>query len=149
MKHPELTASLLSILRGIGIRVAVDDFGTGYSSLSYLRKFPLDALKIDQSFVRQITTVPGETAIVRAIINMGRSLNLRVIAEGEETQDQLDFLKFHQCDDAQGYLFSPAVLPQRFTKLLESERSRTTGLNRRLGRLIGRSNSLIPPDHSL
>jgi diguanylate cyclase len=124
MKHPELTASLLSTLRGIGIQVAVDDFGTGYSSLSYLRKFPLDALKIDQSFVRQITTVPGETAIARAIINMGRSLNLRVIAEGVETQDQLDFLRIHQCEEAQGYFFSPAVLPQRFAKLLESERLR-------------------------
>jgi diguanylate cyclase (GGDEF)-like protein/PAS domain S-box-containing protein len=124
MKHPELTASLLSILRGIGIQVAVDDFGTGYSSLSYLRKFPLDALKIDQSFVRQITTVPGETAIVQAIINMGRNLNLRVIAEGVETQDQLDFLRIHQCEEAQGYLFCPAVLPQRFALLLESERLR-------------------------
>jgi diguanylate cyclase (GGDEF)-like protein/PAS domain S-box-containing protein len=142
MKHPELTASLLSILRGIGIRVAVDDFGTGYSSLSYLRKFPLDALKIDQSFVRQITTVPAETAIVRAIINMGRSLNLRVIAEGVETQDQLDFLKIHQCEEAQGYLFSPAVLPQQFAKLLGQ-----TGLNRRPGRPKGRSNSLISLDH--
>jgi diguanylate cyclase (GGDEF)-like protein/PAS domain S-box-containing protein len=139
MKHPELTASLLSILRGIGIRVAVDDFGTGYSSLSYLRKFPLDALKIDQSFVRQITTVPGETAIVRAIINMGRNLNLRVIAEGVETQDQLDFLKIHQCEEAQGYLFSPAVLPQRFTKLLESERLRTNWIKTsgRGGPMIG------------
>jgi diguanylate cyclase (GGDEF)-like protein/PAS domain S-box-containing protein len=118
MKHAELTASILSTLRGMGVQVAVDDFGTGYSSLSYLRKFTLDALKIDQSFVRQITTIPGETAIVRAIINMGRSLNLRVIAEGVETQDQLDFLKIHQCDEAQGYLFSRPVLPQQFARFI-------------------------------
>jgi EAL domain-containing protein (putative c-di-GMP-specific phosphodiesterase class I) len=113
-----LTASILSTLRGMGVQVAVDDFGTGYSSLSYLRKFTLDALKIDQSFVRQITTIPGETAIVRAIINMGRSLNLRVIAEGVETQDQLDFLKIHQCDEAQGYLFSRPVLPKQFARFI-------------------------------
>jgi diguanylate cyclase (GGDEF)-like protein/PAS domain S-box-containing protein len=118
MKHAELTASILSTLRGMGVQVAVDDFGTGYSSLSYLRKFTVDALKIDQSFVRQITTIPGETAIVRAIINMGRSLNLRVIAEGVETQDQLDFLKIHQCDEAQGYLFSRPVLPQQFARFI-------------------------------
>ena len=106
MKHAELAASILSTLRAVGVRVTVDDFGTGYSSSSYLRNFPLDALKIEQSFVRQIATIPDETAIVRAMINMGRSLNLRVIAEGVETQDQLDFLKIHQCDEAQGYFFS-------------------------------------------
>ena len=120
MKRVEITASILSTLRGKGVRVAIDDFGTGYSSLSYLRKFPLDALKIDQSFVQQITTIPDETTIVRAIISMGRSLNLRVIAEGVETPDQLEFLKAHQCEEAQGYYFSPAVLPQQFAKLLEA-----------------------------
>jgi EAL domain-containing protein (putative c-di-GMP-specific phosphodiesterase class I) len=120
MKRAELTVSILSTLRAMGVQVAVDDFGTGYSSLSYLRKFPLDALKIDQSFVRQITTIPGETAIVRAIINMGRSLNLRVIAEGVETKEQLAFLKIHQCEEAQGYYFSPPLLPQQFTELLEA-----------------------------
>jgi diguanylate cyclase (GGDEF)-like protein len=120
MKQAELTASILSILRESGVRVAVDDFGTGYSSLSYLRKFPLDAIKIDQSFVGQITTVPDETVIVRAIISMGRSLNLRVIAEGVETQEQLDFLKAHRCDEAQGYFFSRPVPPQELVKFLET-----------------------------
>lgn len=120
MKQAELTASMLSTLRESGVRVAVDDFGTGYSSLSYLRKFPLDAIKIDQSFVGQITTVPDETVIVRAIISMGRSLNLRVIAEGVETQDQLDFLKAHRCDEAQGYFFSRPVPPQELVKFLET-----------------------------
>jgi diguanylate cyclase (GGDEF)-like protein len=120
MKRVDLAASILSTLREKGIRVAVDDFGTGYSSLSYLRKFPLDALKIDQSFVRQITTIPDETVIITAIISMSRSLNLRVIAEGVETRDQLDFLKAHQCDEAQGYYFSRPVPPQQFVKLLEA-----------------------------
>jgi diguanylate cyclase (GGDEF)-like protein/PAS domain S-box-containing protein len=124
MKRAELTVSTLSTLRGMGVRVAVDDFGTGYSSLSYLRKFPLDTLKIDQSFVRQITTIPDETIIVRAIINMGRNLNLRVIAEGVETQDQLNFLKSHQCDEAQGYLFSPPVLPEQLVQFLALQSSR-------------------------
>jgi diguanylate cyclase (GGDEF)-like protein/PAS domain S-box-containing protein len=118
MRRADLSVPVLSTLRESGIRVAVDDFGTGYSSLSYLRKFPLDALKIDSSFVRQIAAIPDETAIVRAIISMGRSLNLRVIAEGVETPDQLDFLKMHQCDEAQGYYFSPPVLPQQLAKLL-------------------------------
>jgi len=120
MKHAESTASILTALRDRGVQVAVDDFGTGYSSLSYLRKFPIDALKIDQSFVGQITTVPDETIIVKAVIGLGRSLKLRVIAEGVETQEQLAFLQAHQCDEAQGYYFSRPVLPQQFAKLLKS-----------------------------
>jgi len=118
MKQAEMTASILASLRERGVRVAVDDFGTGYSSLSYLRKFPLDALKIDQSFVRQITTVPSETTIVRAIISMGRSLNLRIIAEGVETEEQLKFLKANLCEEAQGYYFSRPVPPAKFAELL-------------------------------
>jgi EAL domain-containing protein (putative c-di-GMP-specific phosphodiesterase class I) len=109
MRRAELTATILLTLRERGIQVAVDDFGTGYSSLSYLRKFPLDALKVDRSFVSQIATIPDEMTIVRAIISMSRSLNLRIIGEVVETQDQLDFLKLHQCDEAQGYHYSPPV----------------------------------------
>jgi EAL domain-containing protein (putative c-di-GMP-specific phosphodiesterase class I) len=120
MKHAESTESILKTLRARGVQLAVDDFGTGYSSLSYLRKFPIDALKIDQSFVRQITTTPDETTIVTAIISMGRSLKLRVVAEGVETQEELVFLQAHQCDEAQGYYFSRPVLPQEFAKLLET-----------------------------
>jgi diguanylate cyclase (GGDEF)-like protein/PAS domain S-box-containing protein len=120
MKHAEATASILKALRDRGVQVAVDDFGTGYSSLSYLRKFPIDALKIDQSFVSQITTVPDETIIVKAVIGMGRSLKLRVVAEGVETQEQLAFLQAHKCDEAQGYYFSRPVLPEQFAKLLET-----------------------------
>src|SRR6202021_2836167 len=86
MKRAQSAASVLQALRARGIQIAVDDFGTGYSSLSYLMKFPIDALKIDQSFVRQITTSPNETSIVTAVISMGQSLKLRVVAEGGETK---------------------------------------------------------------
>ena len=120
MKRAESTESILKALRARGVQVAVDDFGTGYSSLSYLRRFPIDALKIDQSFVRQITTAPDETTIVTAVISMGRSLKLRVVAEGVETQEELAFLQAHQCDEAQGYFFSRPVPPEQFAKLLES-----------------------------
>ena len=119
MKGAASTESILKALRARGVRVAVDDFGTGYASLSYLRKFPIDALKIDQSFVRQTTSAP-DTAIVTAIISMGRSLKLRVIAEGVETREELAFLQGHQCDEAQGCYLSRPVLPQQFAKLLET-----------------------------
>src|SRR3984885_3611304 len=120
MKHAESAESILRTLRARGVHLAVDDFGTGYSSLSYLRKFPIDSIKIDQSFVSQITTAPGETSIVTAVISMGRSLKLRGVAEGVETQAQLDFLHSHQCDEAQGYFFSRPVLPEQFARLLET-----------------------------
>jgi len=120
MKHAESTKSILNALRAKGIQLAVDDFGTGYSSLSYLRKFSIDAIKIDQSFIRQITTAPDDTTIVTAMIGMGRSLKLRVVAEGVETQKELDFLKVHQCEEAQGYYFSPPVPPQQFAQLLKA-----------------------------
>ena len=125
MKRAESTESILQTLRSKGVRLAVDDFGTGYSSLSYLRKFPIDSLKIDQSFVRQITTTPKETSIVSAVISMGRSLKLRVIAEGVETHGELAFLQAHQCDEAQGYHFGRPVAAQQFAKLLETGISAT------------------------
>ena len=118
MKRAESTESILHALRARGVRLAIDDFGTGYSSLSYLTKFPVDALKIDQSFIRQITNAPGETAIVTAVIAMGRSLQLRVVAEGVETQEELAFLQAHRCEEAQGYYFSAPVPPQQFASLL-------------------------------
>jgi len=120
MKRAESAASILETLRARGVHIAVDDFGTGYSSLSYLRKFPIDALKIDQSFVRQITSAPDDTTIVTAVISMGRSLKLRVVAEGVETQEELAFLQARLCDEAQGYYFSHPVPPQQFAKLLKS-----------------------------
>jgi diguanylate cyclase (GGDEF)-like protein/PAS domain S-box-containing protein len=126
MKNPDVAASILQRIREKGVRVAIDDFGTGYSSLSYLRKFPLDALKIDQSFVRHMATSPNDTAIVAAIISMGQSLNLRVIAEGVETVEALAFLQDHNCNEAQGYYFSRPVPAAQFATLLETERSRQT-----------------------
>jgi diguanylate cyclase (GGDEF)-like protein/PAS domain S-box-containing protein len=125
MRRVECTESILKTLRARGVHLAIDDFGTGYSSLSYLRKFPVDAVKIDQSFVRQIATAPDETTIVTAVISMGRSLKLRVVAEGVETQEELAFLQAHQCDEAQGYYFSRPVLPEQFAKLLETGISET------------------------
>ena len=120
MKRAESSASVLKTLRNGGVQVAIDDFGTGYSSLSYLRKFPIDALKIDQSFVRQIGTAPDDATIVTAIISMSRSLKLRVVAEGVETREELAFLQAHHCDEAQGYFFSRPVPPEEFAKLLKA-----------------------------
>jgi len=121
MKDPELAAPILKSLREGGIQVSVDDFGTGYSSLSYLQQFPIDALKIDQSFVRRIADNPDETAIVSAIIAMGQSMHLRVIAEGVETLEDLTFLKAHTCDEAQGYYFSRPVPAEEFARLIASQ----------------------------
>ena len=123
MKHADASATILRILRDRGIQVAVDDFGTGYSSLSYLRKFPVDCLKIDQSFIRQISTVGDDTAIVTAIIDMARNLKLRVVAEGVETVDELAFLQAHGCDEVQGYYFSRPVPAEKFAALLENGHS--------------------------
>jgi diguanylate cyclase (GGDEF)-like protein/PAS domain S-box-containing protein len=120
MKRAESTESILKALKAKGVRVAVDDFGTGYSSLSYLRKFPIDSLKIDQSFVRQITSSPDETSIVTAILSMAQSLKLRVVAEGVETQAELLFLQAHNCEEAQGYYFSRPVPADKFAQLLAS-----------------------------
>jgi diguanylate cyclase (GGDEF)-like protein/PAS domain S-box-containing protein len=120
MKHSESAASILKSLRDRGVRVAIDDFGTGYSSLSYLGKFRADVLKIDQSFIRQIATSPGETSIVRAIISMAQSLNMSVVAEGVETKKELAFLHAHHCTKAQGNYFSPAVAPRQFVRLLRT-----------------------------
>jgi diguanylate cyclase (GGDEF)-like protein/PAS domain S-box-containing protein len=120
MKHPESAASILQALRERGVRVAVDDFGTGYSSLSQLQKLPIDALKIDRSFVGQINAPGDDKCIVTAVISMARSLKLRVVAEGVETLEQLAFLRTHKCDEAQGYYFSRPVPPEQFAKLLRT-----------------------------
>jgi EAL domain-containing protein (putative c-di-GMP-specific phosphodiesterase class I) len=125
MQHAEATASVLQALKFMGVQLAVDDFGTGYSSLSYLRRFPIDALKIDQSFVRDITSNPDDATIVSAVINMGRSLKQRVIAEGVETREQFAFLQAQHCGEGQGYYFSRPVLAGQFAKLLETGISTT------------------------
>jgi diguanylate cyclase (GGDEF)-like protein/PAS domain S-box-containing protein len=120
MQNAASTSSALAELKAIGVRLAVDDFGTGYSSLSYLTRFPIDALKLDQSFVRNVLVNPNDAIVARTIINMGRSLKLRVIAEGVETKEQLEFLQAAGCDEAQGYYFSRPVSPEQFAKLLEA-----------------------------
>ena len=127
MTHAESAASILLTLREHGVQVAIDDFGTGFSSLSYLRKFPIDALKIDQSFVSQVTGSGDETSIVAAVISMARGLRLRVVGEGVETPEQMRFLRAHDCDEVQGYYFSRPVPPAEFAELLK------TGIDRGVG----------------
>ncbi|MDD5177045.1 MAG: EAL domain-containing protein [Sterolibacterium sp.] len=117
MHNAELFISTLRVLKDIGIELAIDDFGTGYSSLSYLKRFPIDRLKIDQSFVRDIVVDTDSASISQAIITLGHSLGLRVIAEGVETLEQLDFLHANSCDEIQGYYFSRPLPPQEFQKI--------------------------------
>jgi EAL domain-containing protein (putative c-di-GMP-specific phosphodiesterase class I) len=132
MAEAESTATILRALREKGIKVAIDDFGTGYSSLSYLTKFPVDALKIDQSFVRQLGRSDDDTTIVTAVIAMARSLKLRVIAEGVETLKELNFLRAHRCDEVQGYYFSRPVPAEQFANLLKTGIQKTPfGVQRR------------------
>jgi diguanylate cyclase (GGDEF)-like protein len=133
MKQAEAAASILKTLRARGVQVAIDDFGTGYSSLGYLRTFPLDALKIDQSFVRQIDAADEDTAIVTAVIGMAQRLKLRVIAEGVETPEELEFLRAHHCDAAQGFYFSRPVPPEEFVMLLKKGIAEAASVSRRDG----------------
>jgi diguanylate cyclase (GGDEF)-like protein len=114
MKTPEIAAQKMQELSQLGIRLSIDDFGTGYSSLSYLKRFHINQLKIDQSFVRDIGTDPDDQAIVTAIIQMAHSLGMTTIAEGVETAEQLDFLRARGCDQVQGYHFSRPLLPDHF-----------------------------------
>jgi len=100
------------------VALALDDFGTGYSSLSYLKRFPIDTLKIDQSFVRDITTDADDASIVSAVISMGKSLRMQVVAEGVETQEQLAFLREQSCLYGQGYYFSQPLVAEEITQLL-------------------------------
>jgi diguanylate cyclase (GGDEF)-like protein/PAS domain S-box-containing protein len=120
MKDAESTAAVLRELKLLGVHLAVDDFGTGYSSLSYLQQFPIDVLKIDKSFVHQISGELSDSAIVSAIIEMGKSLKHRVIAEGIETGEQLAFLKARHCAEGQGYLFSRPVAAAQLADLLQT-----------------------------
>ena len=122
MQNAQATIRILHQLKEMGIRVSIDDFGTGYSSLSYLKRFPIDTLKIDQAFVRDITTDPDDAAIATAIIAMAHSLKFKVVAEGVETQDQLTFLCNKACDEMQGYFFSRPLPAEEIGLLLQSER---------------------------
>jgi len=120
MRDAASTIDTLHALKAIGVQLAVDDFGSGYSSFSYLRRFPIDALKIDQSFVRDITVDQKDAAIVSAMIGIGKSLKQRVIGEGVETAEQLAFLRKQGCTEGQGYYFSRPVPAEQFTTLLKS-----------------------------
>ena len=119
MKNAKETVSTLRALKEMGLHISIDDFGTGYSSLSYLKRFPLDTLKIDQSFVREITTDSDSAAITTAIIAMARSLKLRVLAEGVETEEQLAFLRDHGCHAMQGFLYSRPISPGEFVRFFQ------------------------------
>src|SRR6478672_1109721 len=118
MKDPDKAIEKLLELKMMGIKVAIDDFGTGYSSLNYLKRFPIDTLKIDRSFVSDLCKDPHDTAIVRAIITLGHALDLTVVAEGVETREQLESLIELECDVIQGYLFSKAISSEEFEELL-------------------------------
>jgi diguanylate cyclase (GGDEF)-like protein/PAS domain S-box-containing protein len=120
MQHAKFTVPVLKKLKAMGVRLAIDDFGTGYSSLSYLRQFPIDTLKVDQSFVHGINADTDDATIINAVISMGSNLNHRVIAEGVETVEQVAFLQAHGCDEGQGYYFSRPVPASQFAKLLKA-----------------------------
>lgn len=122
MEDSSFTIDTVARLHALGIALSIDDFGTGYSSLSYLKRFKIDKLKIDQSFVRDLHRDSDDAAIVTAIIGLARSLGFKTIAEGVETQEQLDFLRANQCDEIQGYLFSKPVPADEFARMLERER---------------------------
>jgi diguanylate cyclase (GGDEF)-like protein len=126
MSDAEGSVTILEQLSQMGVLVSVDDFGTGYSSMSYLRRFPVDKLKIDRSFINEIVSRPDDASIVRAIVSLAHSLRLKVVAEGVETREQLDFLKILGCDQYQGYFFSPALPAAQFAELLRRSRANTS-----------------------
>ncbi len=123
MQDAEASINMLRALKEMGIKISVDDFGTGYSSLSYLKRFPIDILKIDRSFTRDVVTDPDSSAIVTAIIALARSLKLSVVAEGVETAEQLDFMREEKCDRAQGYLFGRPLSPEALLPLMMPKRT--------------------------
>ena len=122
MRDAECSTNILQQLKKMGVKLSVDDFGTGYSSLSYLQRFPIDILKIDQSFVQNIESAKDDGIIVSAIISMGNSLKLKVVAEGVETPSQLAFLKARHCEEGQGYFISHPLTAEKFAALLLKER---------------------------
>lgn len=126
IKDAEIALQRLEALSVLGVRLSIDDFGTGYSSLNYLKRFPLNKLKIDRSFVQDIMQDESDKAIATAIINLSQALNLKVIAEGVETQTQQDFLTLAGCNELQGYIFSPAVCVEDFEKILATHLHFTT-----------------------
>ena len=125
MDNPERAIQTLRQLKSMGIALAIDDFGTGYSSLGYLKRFPIDNIKIDRSFIKDIPRNADDATITRTIIDMTHNLRLRVVAEGVETAAQLDFLRWHGCDEMQGYYFSRPLAEDAFLALVRTQDSRT------------------------
>ncbi|RDH83474.1 MAG: hypothetical protein DIZ77_15490 [endosymbiont of Seepiophila jonesi] len=124
MQQAKKTIGSLERLRLMGVSLAIDDFGTGYSSLAYLKQLPIDRLKIDRSFVKDILDDPENRAITTAVISLGHSLGLKITAEGIENQEQARFLYALQCDEGQGYLYSPPVPAEEFEVLLRGQRGK-------------------------
>ena len=118
MHNPALIISILAKIKSMGVRLAIDDFGTGYSSLAQIKNFPIDTLKVDRSFIRNIPKDTEYRAITEAIIAMGKTLGLNVVAEGVETVEQMNFLREHSCDEMQGFYFSKPIIPEQFADLL-------------------------------
>jgi diguanylate cyclase len=138
MTDPEESAGVLKQLRKMGISVAIDDFGTGYSSLSYLRRFPIDKLKIDRSFIRDLTISRTDESIVRAIVSLARSVGLKVVAEGIESVEQLEFVTRLECDQWQGYHCCMPQPAARFEAMLEDRNGTRTGIVAALAALVAR-----------
>jgi len=124
MQNAEFAADVLSGLKSMGVKISIDDFGTGYSSLASLKRLPIDALKIDKSFVSDATTDPDDASLVMAIITLAHNLRLKVIAEGVETEDQLRFLNLLRCDEIQGYFFSKPVPAEALVSLFDNDLGR-------------------------
>jgi EAL domain-containing protein (putative c-di-GMP-specific phosphodiesterase class I) len=118
MYNPVRTISILAKIKSMGVRLAIDDFGTGYASLAQIKRFPVDTLNVDRSFIRHLPQDTDDKAITEAIIALGKALSLTVVAEGVETVEQMNFLKEHSCDEMQGYYFSKPIIPEQFADLL-------------------------------
>ena len=139
MQYPAQMIDVLHRLRRMGVRIALDDFGTGHSSLSYLKRFPVDMLKIDGSFVRDLAIDGDDAAIARAIVSMGHALGLRVVAEGVEDEAQLNLLRQMGCDEAQGFLFSPPLPAHEMEACMRRSASRGAGTGQSISGAIPRS----------
>jgi EAL domain-containing protein (putative c-di-GMP-specific phosphodiesterase class I) len=118
MSNIDRATKVLAAMSQMGVRLAIDDFGTGYSSLAQIKRFPIDTLKVDRSFIRDLMRNPEDRAITEVIIAMGKTLSLTIVAEGVETQEQETFLREHACDESQGYHFSKPTTPDKFAELL-------------------------------
>ena len=123
MQDVEANIQKLKAVRDMGVEVAIDDFGTGFSSLSYIAKLPINTLKIDRAFIMNVTRNPGDVSIVTTMISLAHSLDLKVVAEGVETEEQAKLLRLLKCDEIQGYLFSPAVPAEQIGQFLRENKS--------------------------